>query len=107
MKVVQNKLIPFKGFVAIMLFGFLFTRNKFKIDKVTYNHESIHEKQMYELLIIPFYIWYIIEFLIRFVRYLNFYKAYRNICFEREAFGKERDFNYLSDRKHYSFLKYL
>lgn len=46
MKVIQNKFIPFPGYSYINLFGLLFTRDKNKISKKTYNHEKIHLKQM-------------------------------------------------------------
>ena len=57
---VHNDLIPFKGFKAINLFGILFARNGSTISDVDLTHESIHTKQMKEMLYIPFYIWYTI-----------------------------------------------
>lgn len=68
------------------------------------NHESIHIKQQQELLVIPFYIWYLTEWFIRL-----FFKdnAYRNISFEREAYSNEDNLDYLKTRKWYSFLKYI
>ena len=33
--------------------------------------------------------------------------AYRNLSFEREAYGNENDFEYLKNRKPYSWIKYL
>lgn len=44
------------------------------------NHEKIHWKQQMEMLIIPFYIWYIIEWLIRLP--INGKSAYRKLLFE-------------------------
>jgi hypothetical protein len=32
------------------------------LDKVFVNHEKIHLRQQLELLVLPFYVWYIIEF---------------------------------------------
>lgn len=68
MKLAYSKWIPFKGFYAITLFGFIVRREKYKnkpIDLITYNHESIHEAQAYDFGIgqfgyIIFYIWYFI-----------------------------------------------
>ena len=62
MKIVYNNIIPFKGFLAINLLGVLFVRSKYKgrvSDKVI-THETIHTKQMREMLYVFFYLWYII-----------------------------------------------
>ena len=63
MKIIINKIIPFKGFKCINLFGILFCRKQ--LNKIDINHEAIHTKQMQEMLYIPFYIWYVIEYLIK------------------------------------------
>ena len=109
MKIIYNNLIPFKGSIAINLFGVLFVRNEYKKRfesggfTTTLNHESIHTEQIKELGYIFFYIWYLIEWLLR----LPFGNAYYNISFEREAYTNEKNRNYLQTRKHYSFLKYM
>jgi len=59
---------------------------------------------MKELLYIFFYIWYIIEFIIRFLFMWNWKAAYRNLLFEQEAYDNEKDLNYLTKRKHYTWL---
>lgn len=104
MKVIFNSIIPFPGFKAINLFGVLFARKGSKIDDKTINHESIHTAQMKEMLYILFYIWYIIEWVIRLFMKGN---AYRNISFEREAYDNDDNLNYIKERKHYSWLKYI
>lgn len=101
MKIIINNIIPFKGFKCINLFGILFCRKQ--LDKIDINHEAIHTKQMQEMLYIPFYIWYIIEFLIK----LFIGNAYRNLSFEREAYNNQYNLNYLNNRKHYSWIKYV
>ena len=109
MKIIYNNLIPFKGSIAINLFGVLFVRNEYKKRfesggfTTTLNHESIHTEQIKELGYIFFYIWYLIEWLLR----LPFGNAYYNISFEREAYTNEKNIKYLQTRKHYSFLKYI
>lgn len=67
------------------------------------NHESIHIKQQEELLVLPFYIFYILEWLLK----LPFYgkQAYYNISFEREAYENDDNLSYLKTRKRYSWLK--
>ena len=107
MIIIRNNIIPFKGFAAINLFGILFCRKEAKIDGVTINHESIHTAQMLEMLIIPYYIWYIVEYLIRLCIYGSSHKAYRNICFEKEAYNYENNSNYLENRKWYYWMIYL
>lgn len=104
MKVIYNNIIPFPGYKAINLFGILFARKGSNIDDVTINHESIHTEQMKEMLYILFYIWYIIEWIIRLFKKGN---AYRNISFEQEAYDNENNLDYLKTRKHYGWFKYL
>ena len=69
------------------------------------NHESIHIAQQGELLVIPFYVLYILEWFIK----LFFYgkRAYYNISFEREAYSHEYQKDYLQTRKPYTWLKYI
>ena len=69
------------------------------------NHESIHTKQMKEMLYIPFYLWYGVEWLVKLFKYGK--DSYYNISFEREAYANQYDLKYLSNRKPYSWWKYL
>ena len=107
MVIIYNKLIPFKGFISINLFGLFFVREelKYKIDDVVIRHESIHTEQIKELLYIGFYIWYLIEWLIRVLFVHPFsHKAYKTMLFEVEANKHENDEDYLKNRKHYNWL---
>ena len=93
---------------AVTIFPFIFVRRQgFKVDKYLINHERIHLAQALELLVFPFYTWYSVEFLFRFIQYRNYDKAYLNISFEREAYENEGDLEYLKKRKFWSFLKYI
>lgn len=104
---IWNYLVP-KGYIAITLFPFILLRaSHLRTNNVLINHERIHLGQQSELLIVPFYAWYGLEFLIRLVYYKNFSRAYRNISFEREAYKNENDLNYLKSRPFFNFLKYL
>lgn len=106
MKIIYNRLIPFgRNFLAINLFGVLFAKSP--CDSVTINHEEIHTRQMRELLYLPFYVAYVVEWLFRLAQYRDFMKAYAAISFEREAYANQRDLGYLRRRRPYSFLKYL
>ena len=64
-----------------------------------YNHEAIHTKQMKELLYVPFYILYILEWLYRLTQKGN---AYKNVSFEKEAYDNENDMDYLNKREYFS-----
>lgn len=108
MKVIYNKYIPFKGYVAINLLGIIFARKEFKpLSKITENHEAIHTAQMRELLFVFFYLWYGIEWLVRLFQYQDSKVAYLNISFEREAYKNQNNLGYLKVRKKYRNLKYL
>lgn len=105
--IVFNYLTP-KGFRAITLFPFIiFKSAEDKRNTVMVNHERIHSRQQVELLVVPFYIWYFLEFLARLVQYKNRREAYRNISFEREAYAHEGDLNYIVKREFFGFIKYL
>lgn len=126
---IVNNIIPFKGFVAMTFFPFVFVRKdkEDKFDKVAENHESIHIEQQLEMgiiglllslavflitcslwsyLLIPIYFWwYIIEWLLRSI--FGTGNAYRNISFEREAYANEKDFGYTYDRDMFAWLGYM
>ena len=104
MKVIRNKIIPFPGYKAINLFGVLFVREDAKVDEKTIRHESIHTAQMQEMLYIFFYLWYMVEWVVRLFMKGN---AYRRISFEREAYEIEGDLDYLSDRTWFAWIEYL
>ena len=104
MKIIRNNIIPFKGFAAINLFGVLFVRKNAKLSARTANHECIHTAQMKETLYIFFYVWYVLEWATRLFMKGN---AYRNISFEREAYGNQGNGTYLRDRKRYAWVGYL
>jgi hypothetical protein len=78
-----------------------------KENEVFVNHERIHLRQQLELLLVPFFVLYFLEFLARFIQYKKWNLAYRNISFEREAYTNEKDLGYLKRRSFWSFLKYI
>lgn len=105
--IVTKYLTP-KGFRGLTLYPFVFM--KFATDKknpVFVNHEKIHLRQQIELLILPFYLWYVIEYFFRWYQYKDRYQAYRNISFEREAYENESNLDYLKNRGIYRFVKFL
>jgi len=97
-----------KNFNGLSFWPFVFLKNdSLKKDLVFLNHEKIHLRQQAELLVIFFYLWYSLEFLLRWLQFGNRRKAYRNISFEREAYFFENDLNYLDKRKVFGFLNFL
>jgi cytochrome bd-type quinol oxidase subunit 2 len=108
MWIIQSKFLTPKKFTAIVIFPFLITRDKnIRLNKALLNHEKIHFRQALELFVLPFYLWYAIEFLFRLIYYKNKFQAYRNISFEREAYDNETNLEYLKRRRFWSFLKYF
>ncbi len=104
MKIIYNNILPVKGFIAINLFGIMFARKGASISERTINHEKIHTAQMLELLYVPFYALYLLEWLFK----LPFFKdAYRGLSFEREAYINENNTDYLRNRKPYAWAKHI
>lgn len=122
MKIIRkNYLVP-PGFKAINWFGYLCTRKNARLSSVFINHEEIHTAQMKELLYVPFYIFYLLEYVIRAIAYgLRFLGrmvrdkkrkfrlslAYRKISFEKEAYNNENNLDYLKTRKPFAFIKHI
>ena len=78
-----------------------------KHNAVLVNHERIHLKQQLELFILPFYIFYAIEFLYRLIQHKKWDLAYKNISFEREAYTHEKNLDYLKSRPLYNVFKFI
>lgn len=125
-----NRYIPFPGFRACNLFGIIFVRKGATIDDVTLNHEKIHSEQIAEVMLasvpvaillwntsniwiaglfvlISYYLWYVVEWLVHFIRLKDPHLAYRRICFEREAYENRNDLNYLESRSWFKFIRYM
>lgn len=127
--IIRNKIIPFGNYIAINLFGIVFT--KVELDEIDINHENIHSKQMLEvsivstfiilcligifnisawwlLLAIPsYYIVYCIEHLCIRLLHTKQSCAYHDISFEEEAHNNDSNLDYLKSRKYFSWVKYL
>lgn len=106
--VLISKLIVPKGYIGLTVFPFIFLKYEYlKTDTVLLNHERIHLRQQLEMLILPFFIVYTLEFLLRLVQRRNWKIAYKTISFEKEAYRNEQDLAYLKSRPFWSFLSYL
>ena len=87
-----------EGIRGLAFWPFIFIASDTIIDDELINHERIHLRQQIEMLIIPFYVWYLIEL---------YTKGYLNISFEKEAYANENDLTYLRKRRIFAFRKYL
>lgn len=104
MKIIYNKYYPLGPFHAQNVLGIIFCRiDKGKLSKAGQNHEYIHTVQQKELLYIGFLLWYHIEWLIRFIMYRDWMKAYYALYFEREAYDNQRNLTYCENRKPYAW----
>jgi len=97
---------------GMSIFPFIILRKKYRDDllyqskgKETINHENIHFQQSLELFIIPFYIIYIIEWFFKI--FFSKGNPYKNISFEREAYGNDSNLDYLKTRKRYNWIKLI
>ena len=105
--IVLMKFLP-KPFSALTVFPFIFLKDaSHKHNNALINHEKIHLRQQIEMLWLPFFIWYAVEFIIKLIRYRQWMKAYHAVGFEREAYRYEHDTEYLKRRKPFAFLGYI
>lgn len=105
--IVTKYLIP-KGYRGLTIFPFVILANeKDRQNQSLINHEKIHIRQQLELLLLPFFIWYFLEYLIRLVHYGRHGIAYRNISFEREAYDNDYNLDYIQKRKFWNFVNYI
>jgi len=89
------------------LYPFILLKKTSRNDEVLLNHEKIHLRQQAEMLVIPFYIFYMLIYFFNLVKHGNHSRAYRNIIFEKEAFAHEKDTGYLLARKPFQFIKHV
>ena len=103
-KIVRTSILPFHGFSAINLLGVLFVHHGVYLSNELINHERIHTAQQREMLFVFFYLFYLVEWVVRIPMRGN---AYRNISFEREAYDNQRDLNYLHVRRPFAWRHYM
>lgn len=105
--IVSKYLVPI-GFRGMTVFPFVFvTDSKASGNLVFLNHEHIHLRQQLELLVLPFFVLYGLDYLVKLIRYRDKNLAYRNLVFEREAYQNENDLEYLKSRSFWRFLNYV
>ncbi len=103
--VVHLAFLPAAG---MAIFPFILIKYpELKHDRQIINHELIHLRQQLELLILPFFLLYISNYLINLLKYRNHDRAYKNIVFEREAYSNDSNYSYLSNRRFSAWIAYL
>lgn len=116
LKLKYSRIIPFRGFYVISLFGCIIRKMKYKehpIEDKIMNHEGIHVCQAEDFCkgfigYFIFYILYILEWIIKLpISILIKGKAYHSISFEQEAYNNEYDLNYQDVRKRFAWTKYI
>ncbi len=87
MRVIYNRLLPVRPFIAIMLFGVIFARIEYRpLSYVDINHERIHRDQARRC---GGYVKYYVKYVAEWTR-----KGYLNNKFEVEAYANERNLGY-------------
>jgi hypothetical protein len=90
---------PFLKVDGMAVYPFILVKTKaLQLDEVLIRHETIHLKQAEELLVIPFYLLYLVNYFINLFKYRKHHTAYMQIVFEREAYGYENQTGYLKSR---------
>ena len=110
-----NSISWFMKVGGISIFPIIVLREKYntkdpywkKAGNIIINHERIHFQQQLEMFVIPFYIVYILEYVIKALYYFDIKKAYENISFEKEAYSNQLDLHYLGKRKRYNWIKLI
>ncbi len=106
MVIVNDRLLRFLCFflgggelpAGMAFFPFVIINSQVEPTPELINHERIHLRQQIEMLVIPFYIWYLIAY---------YRKGYMNISFEKEAYANDKNLTYLKKRSIFAFRRYL
>ena len=104
---ILKRLSIFINIGGITIYPFIILKEKNKkqgVNKLVV-HESIHIKQAEELLVLPFYILYVLEWLVKSLIHKSFKEGYYNISFEREAYSNQYNKKYIFERKKYHWIK--
>jgi hypothetical protein len=102
MKIIYQNILPPKNFIAIMLFGYIFARKKYKpLSQRTVNHELIHAAQAKDC---GGWILFYIRYLYQWIK-ADF--KYSEIPFEKEAHENDDNLVYLINRPKNSWKEYI
>lgn len=73
----------------------------------TKRHETIHYKQQLELMFVLQWVLYGLFHIVGLIRYKGGKEAYYENPFEREAYANDKNPNYLNERKHFAWIRYI
>jgi hypothetical protein len=132
LKRVYSNVIPFKGYIALTVYPFVFIRNdkKQKYTPTANRHETIHAHQQIEttifgiilalmlfiigagwwsfILIGLFIELYFLEWIVKLILCgFNTDKAYKSISFEQEAYYNQGKVDYLTCRNDFEWICYI
>lgn len=118
MKIVENNILPPKGYKAITLGPYIFVKKGTVLSGQEVNHESIHWEQYKETFIIGFFFVYVLEFILKFIspsltvaekhQGRSYWKrVYRSLSMERESYDNQANPLYIKNRKHFAWLSYI
>jgi hypothetical protein len=100
--------VPFLWVHGMALFPFVLIRHKrYADDERLINHERIHLRQQLEMMVLPFYVWYLAEYAWHRLHGRTHRQAYLRISFEREAYARDQDLDYLLYRPWWNFRRYF
>lgn len=85
---IHTRRFPPRDFHAITLFPFIFY-NGGRMTERDIRHETVHLWQQATLLVVPFYVLYLLFWIVGLLRYRDRKRAYREIPFERSAYRLE------------------
>lgn len=99
--------IPFLPAEGMAIFPFILVRKEtYKTNTLLLRHEKIHLRQQAEMIVIFFYLFYLLNYIFNLLHYRNHRQAYMNIIFEKEAYTKEGEVDYLRKRRPFAWIKY-
>ena len=127
-RIVYNRIFPFGDNRAMTVWPCIFTRVALKDYEV--NHELTHCQQQKEVMVasaiiclalvilgatpfvlltipFPFYILYLLEYVIRLCIYRNHREAYRNISTEQEAYLNQMTAGYPMTRNDFAWVRFI
>jgi len=112
MILVRNKLSQWilgAHFRAMCIWPVLFVRPSDQLadHPATLNHEKIHARQQLEMLWLFFFLWYGLEFLVRYLQLHDRLEAYRALSHEKEAHANDENPGYLKQRKVWAWIRYI
>ncbi|MCR5180588.1 MAG: hypothetical protein K6C30_05170 [Bacteroidaceae bacterium] len=111
--IIVNRFLPLRGFSALNICGLILVRRGSPFTSADLRHERIHTRQQRELLFLPFFLLYSLEWLFRLLqtghpfRSSSLLRAYLSISFEREAYSHQHDPRYLSRRPPFAWRHYF